>query len=532
MGGLVCKIKDYIQPFERHLALAELRALAHGPVTPLDGDNDTAIHFAINRRNNAEHLRSALAYWCSVGSDPDALTLQLRGEATSLVARNGADTETLPKTVRTLVPRTLPNKRCLRYATHGLHEYRGKFFPQLVRSLINSIDLPSEAFIVDPMCGSGTTLVEAFLSGRRCFGLDMNPLSVFISDVKCESLTLEPSELLSSLAELQTILDWPLNLRLGSRKSDLFSDSDQAYLRRWFSSTVLLELDHIDNAIASLPSRRIRNFFSVCLSNILRGVSWQKNDDLRIRREVGDIPLGETIRRFLSEALRSTRLVAAFLIERGPAAADGWRVDLGDARLTTSLAPDLEGRVDAVITSPPYATALPYIDTDRLSLLYLGLLPRKAHRPLDSHMIGNREVTPKEREGLWVSYEQNKELLPNVTRQLIEKIDQLNRNGNVGFRRRNMSALLSKYFFDMRLVIREMRSLLRTGGAAFLVVGNNRTTAGGTNIEIKTALHLERIAAELGFQLSGSLSMEMLVSRDIFRRNAMPSEQILMLKRT
>lgn len=530
MNSLVCKIKEYIQPFERHLALAELRALAQGPVNPLDGNNDTAVHFAINRNNDAEHLRSTLAYWCSVGNNADALTLQLRGEATSLVARNGCDTETLPETVRALVPQTLPNKRCLRYATHGIHEYRGKFFPQLVRSLMNSIDLPGEAVVVDPMCGSGTTLVEALLSGRRCFGLDRNPLSTFIAHVKCEALTLEPAELLSSLAELQAILDGPLNLRMEVRKSDVLSDSDRAYLYRWFSPTVLLELDHIDYAIASLASRRIRNFFSVCLSNILRGVSWQKNDDLRIRREVAEVPFGETVRRFLAEALRSTRLVAAFLIERGPATADTWQVDLGDARITASLVPELVGQVDTVITSPPYATALPYIDTDRLSLVYLGLLPRKAHRPLDPHMIGNREVTPKERERLWAAYEQNKELLPKVTRHLIEKIDMLNKKGDVGFRRRNLSALLSKYFFDMRLVIQEIQSLLRPRGTAFLVVGNNRTTAGGRNVEIRTAHHLEQIAVELGFQASGSLSMEMLISRDIFRRNAMPSEQILMLK--
>lgn len=531
MADLVCRIKDFIQPFERKLALAELRALTHGPVTPLDGDNDSAIHFSINAGNDAEHLRTALAYWCSVGSDIDALTLQLRGEATSLVARNGIDADTFSKTVRTLVPQTLPNKRCLRYATHGIHEYRGKFFPQLVRSLMNSIDLPAEALIADPMCGSGTTLVEALLSGRRCFGFDRNPLSVYITEVKCETLTLMPTDLLSSFSKLQEKLRNPLDLKPRDRRSHQLSESDQAYLHRWFSSSVLMELDQIHHEIASLSSRRIRNFFFVCLSNILRSVSWQKNDDLRIRREVGDISPGETLRRFLAEALRSTRLVSAFIVERGTTTADRWRVDLGDARLTTSLVPELVGRVDAVITSPPYATALPYIDTDRLSLVYLGLLPRKAHRPLDSHMIGNREVTPKERERLWIAYVKDRQLLPKSTRELVEKIDRLNKCSNAGFRRRNLSALLSKYFFDMRLAIQEIQDLLRPGGTAFLVVGNNRTTAGGRNVEIRTAHHLKQIAAELGLKAVSSLSMEMLVSRDIFRRNSMSSEQILILRR-
>ena len=97
------------------------------------------------------------------------------------IARNGAAAGALPKTVRMLVPSTLPNKRCLRYATHGLHEYRGKFFPQLVRALMNIARLPEDAVVLDPMCGSGTTLVEARLSGRRSYGLDMNPLSVFVT---------------------------------------------------------------------------------------------------------------------------------------------------------------------------------------------------------------------------------------------------------------------------------------------------------------------------------------------------------------
>ena len=65
----------------------------------------------------------------------------------------------------------------------------------------------------------------------------------------------------------------------------------------------------------------------------------------------------------------------------------------------------------------------------------------------------------------------------------------------------------------------------------FLVVGNNRTTAGGEPVEIRTAEHLGRIAKSLGFRMVESLSMDMLVSRDIFRQNAMPSEHILRLEK-
>ena len=529
MESLTCRMKEYIQPFERQLALQELRALTGAPVVPVDGDDATALTFSITETSDADALRGALTYWHSVGGGADGLTVQLRSEATSLIARNGATANELVKTVRALVPSNLPNKRCLRYATHGLHEYRGKFFPQLVRALMNVARLPKDAIVLDPMCGSGTTLVEAQLSGRRCYGLDINPLSVFVSNVKCAALKLRALGLVTAYDTLRKELDTPTSA--GPECSAYLSDDDRDYLERWFAPRTLRELDRVESAIRRLPMALLRNFYCVCLSNILRGVSWQKNDDLRVRREMTNLAAGETIARFLTEALRSTKTVAAFIAERGPMAASDPVVREADARLAANVLPKLVGKVDAVITSPPYATALPYVDTDRLSLIYLGLLTRDGHRALDTMMIGNREVTTRGRAECWAFYEANKALLPRHTRSLIERVDRLNKDGSVGFRRRNLSALLSKYFFDMRETMQQAHALLRPGSTMFLVIGNNRTTAGGRPVEIRTADHLGRIADSLGFRIASSLSMDMLVSRDIFRQNAMPSEQILRLEK-
>lgn len=529
MDGLTCKMKEHIQPFERELALQELRALAYGPVTPIDGDNTTASIFSVACENDAGALRGSLAYWHSIGDDTDGLTTQLRGEATLKIARNGATIGAPRETMRALVPSKLPNKRCLRYGTHGLHEYRGKFFPQLVGALMNIAQLSRDATVLDPMCGSGTTLVEARLSGRKGYGLDMNPLSVFVSDVKCSALALKPAALTMAGEELRKVLETPPPPCEKQRHFDSLADSDRIYLERWFALQTLKELDRIEAAIWRLPTRTLRNFYRVCLSNILRSVSWQKNDDLRVRREKTELAAGETIVRFLNEAARSTGIVTAFLTERGDSGTGSHTVREADARQTASVLPELAGKVDAVITSPPYATALPYIDTDRLSLIYLGLLPRKSHRRRDTLMIGNRELTVRDRLRYWACYEANRSLLPRSTRTLIERIHQLNKTGSVGFRRRNLPALLSKYFFDMREVIQQTFSLLRPGGTMFLVVGNNRTTAGGRPVEIRTAEYLGEIANELGFQPKKDLAMDMLVSRDIFRKNAVPSERIMRL---
>ena len=527
MDGLTCRIKEYIQPFERQLALQELHALTGASVVPIDGDDATALAFEVVKTSDADALREALAYWRSVGGGADGLTAQLRSEATSLIARNGSSVKELTKTVRFLVPYKLPNKRCLRYATHGLHEYRGKFFPQLVRALMNVARLPKHAIVLDPMCGSGTTLVEARLSGRRCYGLDMNPLSAFVSEVKCETLTLQASALVEAYETLLSETNVPSRIRPGH--AACLSRNDRNYLARWFAPETLAELAKVESAIRSLPTAPLRNFYYVCLSNILRGVSWQKNADLRVRREITDLAAGETTTRFLTEALRSTKNVAAFLAERGSIGTGGHIVRKADARRAAEVLPELAGRVDAVITSPPYATALPYVDTDRLNLIYLGLLPREDHRALDMTMIGNREVTTRARAEYWAYYEANKALLPRRTQFMIERIDRLNRNASVGFRRRNLSALLSRYFFDMRKTLQQTYALLRPGSPMFLVIGDNRTIAGGEPVEIRTADHLGRIAQRVGFRMAGKLPMDMLASRDIFRKNSMRSEHIIRL---
>lgn len=62
-------------------------------------------------------------------------------------------------------------------ATHGLFPYRGKFHPQMIKGLINVMGLKPGETVLDPMMGSGTSLIEArgsqrclLFQGRSCIG--------------------------------------------------------------------------------------------------------------------------------------------------------------------------------------------------------------------------------------------------------------------------------------------------------------------------------------------------------------------------
>jgi site-specific DNA-methyltransferase (cytosine-N4-specific) len=531
MNVLKVRMKPYIQPFERVLALRELHALAGDEPFALWPENETSVDFEVRSLRPHDDFTRRLAYWEIVECRQQiTVTEQSMREATVNLVRNGVALDTLRQQLpfQNTVP--LPNRRCLRYGTHGLHEYRGKFFPQLVRALINISGTQHGGIVADPMSGSGTTVVEAVLSGNCGRGLDMNPLSVFMGNAKVKLMSANADRLRQGYERIRDQL-----LAAESRKRSCLPyfenlpEIDQKYLSAWFSSEALAGLDDISRAIQELDDEHTRDFMRVALSNILRRVSWQKDDDLRVRKEIRlDVEI-DPKKEFLEEIGRSIRTVLAFLFQNGPVNNPNYVITEGDARSCGEMWG--ANSVDVVITSPPYATALPYLDTDRLSLCYLGLLPRPEHRSRDQQMIGNREVSEGLRKQYWERFRSDQVSLPARIQELIHRIEVLNTGANVGFRRRNLPALLAKYFFDMRDVLQGIFDALKPGHTAFVVVGNNHTVAGGHRVDIQTASLLKDIAESIGFEVAESLSMDMLVSRDIFKKNAMASEEILAFRK-
>lgn len=74
------------------------------------------------------------------------------------------------------------------YLTHGFDFYHGSFHGQMIRGLINFCNLNQKSIILDPFCGSGTTLVEAKLLGFDSIGIDISPIACLNSKIKTELL--------------------------------------------------------------------------------------------------------------------------------------------------------------------------------------------------------------------------------------------------------------------------------------------------------------------------------------------------------
>jgi len=72
------------------------------------------------------------------------------------------------------------------YASHNFHSFPAKFPPQLPAKFITTLTSAGE-IVLDPMMGSGTTILEAYLSGRRAIGIDIDPLAMFNNKSKSNS---------------------------------------------------------------------------------------------------------------------------------------------------------------------------------------------------------------------------------------------------------------------------------------------------------------------------------------------------------
>ncbi|MEX9873971.1 hypothetical protein AB7X03_10865 [Providencia rettgeri] len=506
------EMKPYLQPFEQDLAIRELKALL--------GENDKLTEnnglFLLETTIPVHVFHSKLTYWQRVGYQELEPTEQKILEFTQSGLSNFTNRNELHKTRR------------LRYGPHDLHEYRGKFFPQLVRSLINISRIPDKSIIMDPMCGSGTTTCEAVVQGMAAIGADLNPLSVLIASVKSEIPCMSYNNFREKVSSHIDNIQFPK-----VNKKNMWEENDLCYLERWFSSDALDDIASILSSIYNLPKDAYRDLFYVCLSNIIRSVSWQKESDLRVRKEIKSYTTGEAQTRFIEELKNQCDKIEPYLCVLNLEARHkkhSIKIKQANAVNIASIFPEYKHKVDLLITSPPYATALPYLDTDRLSLIALKLLARKNHKDAEYNMVGTREISEKERQKEWENYQLRKHELPNDIVILIDNIAKVNHQNGIGFRRRNLPALLGKYFLSMLDAMHSAHKLMKPNSYGFYVVGNNSTEVDGKKIIIPTDDFLYQIGEHAGWTPIEKIPMELLSSRDIFRENRGSSETILCFK--
>jgi site-specific DNA-methyltransferase (cytosine-N4-specific) len=424
-----------------------------------------------------------------------------------------------------------PNKsREIRYLTHSLHEYKGRFYPQLAKAFMNYAGIKKGDIVLDPFCGSGTTLVESFLFGANAIGVDINPIAFLLAKAKVKSILLKQKDLTEIRKAFENIKEDSSWKKI--KIEDYNNTLDTEYLQNWFPENNLKKFISIQETIKSLTNETSQLFSKVILSNLLRDFSFQDPTQLRIRRRA-DIPPENLIETFEKTLVEQIKNLERFQSLNRFELQSNVQNYLGDIRTLMKSANLKKNSVDVVITSPPYATALPYVDTDRLSLFAFGYTDKNSFRKLEKTLIGNREITKSKRVILDKELEANfkSSVLPKEIISLLQKIYLLNKSSDVGFRRKNTAALLYKYFLDMNQGMSQVSQVLKKNKFAFFVVGNNRTTAGNESIDIATDDFVGLIAEQNNFKLVEKICMKVPQSYMIHSKNSINTESILVLQR-
>ncbi len=418
-----------------------------------------------------------------------------------------------------------------KYATHGIHPYKGKFYPQLAKSLLNASGIQGGATVLDPYCGSGTVPLECFLNGYKAFGIDMNPLAAKIARAKTGVLLLDHQMIVRAASSIT------LAAKGAPKKSalDQFPAPAHAELLSWFPEPVLAKLNFLLSRIKLLGDETLIDFFEVVLSSIIREVSQQEPSDLRIRRRktpLTDAPVFELFCDRLSDQM--SRLEKYWAIEaRQPGRRYVPAIDEGDSRLASCfLGAGLDAAtVDCVVTSPPYATALPYIDTDRLSILALMGVPANERAKVEERLTGSREIRRKEKDALEEKLSGGAVSLPRQIVATLKNIMIGNKESDAGFRRQNMAALLLRYFTDIRLTLVQIHRAMKPGARAYYVVGDSRTKVGDEWFAISTCKHTAEIAIDVGFKVHPAISIDVTTERMLHLKNAITENEILIFEK-
>lgn len=257
--------------------------------------------------------------------------------------------------------------------THGFHAYPARMHGGLARSLLASFGKPGGT-LLDPFCGSGTTLIEARVAGMAAVGVDLNPVALHVATTKCE---LRPPERRERFRlGLEKVVEASL-LRVRKRvpaRAPLSTNE-----RQFYESHVLLELAGLLAEIETVTPIEDRRAMKVLLSAIVVKFSRQRADttqqttEKRIGKGVPTRFWGrkgeELIERWaaLYEACGATPQTAP------P------RILEGDAReLGTLLAPGWQA--DVVLTSPPYGGTYDYARHHARRYPWLGVAAERFER--------------------------------------------------------------------------------------------------------------------------------------------------------
>jgi hypothetical protein len=346
------------------------------------------------------------------------------------------------------------HKHNLKTGRHGWLRLTPAYSVKVVEEIISKIDRPARIF--DPFSGTATTALSAAYHGHESITTDINPFLVWLGQAKSDFYDA------STLAATHHACIRVLEL---VRRQDVTPCALPALhnIERWWSPKALLFLTMLRPAIESVtaPASSQRTLLSIAFCRTLitlsnaafnhQSMSFKDTDQISLALDL------DMARVFADDV--------QFVLNGAAENPDGnATVLLADAR-NASLA--IEGKVNLVVTSPPYANRMSYIRELRPYMYWLGFLQSgRDAGELDWAAIGGTWGVATSRLNEW-KHSPDRFFLPLLD-EAVDKIAHTNnKNGRL------LATYVAKYFDDMWAHFRGLTPILSNGAEVHYIVGNS-----------------------------------------------------------
>lgn len=379
------------------------------------------------------------------------------------------------------------------YSSHNFHSFPAKFPPQLPKLFIEELTHPNDV-VLDPMVGSGTTVIEAYSAYRKGIGFDIDPLAIKIAKVKTTPFNKRELLKLGSDIFIQAKADYIENKeKLEKLLIEYFDPKTREFLDYWFLKETQLELISLRNQINAIKNEFYRLFFEVILSSVII----TKSGGVSLALDLGHTR-PHKVKALLDSKGNIIHNNNSLVVTKKSYQTKNIKSAIAEFRkrfnqninsiISLSNAPEpiisccdsqklslASETIDLIVTSPPYASnAIDYMRAHKFSLVWLGFALEELTKKRNEY-IGSESTTN-------YIFEE----LPEFTCTKIAEISAIDLN---------RGKVLTRYFSEMKKSLSEMYRVLKPQRIAIIVLGSSIMK--GVNTE--THICLQEIGKSLGF---------------------------------
>ncbi len=374
-------------------------------------------------------------------------------------------------------------------AFHDWYRFVLSFPPHLVRDYLHRFSLSDGAILLDPFCGTGTTLVEAKKASLRAMGIEASPMAAFASRVKT-SWGVDGERLRECGDDVAAEAEEQFEHRAGDI-SDLTDDQRKLLITDSISAAPLRKCLAVRDRIDRVADTDVRDALRLALARTCVATA----SNLKFGPEVGVRRHKKPDADVFGDFHKTVRLMARDLESIRDTGCRPTRVLCSDSRgLGDGV---LGGSIDAVITSPPYPNEKDYTRTTRLESVLLGFIKTRADlkRVKQSLLRSNtRNVYVDDADDGLITVGSH---VDRIAREIEDKRRAMGKTSGFEKLYHRVTRL---YFGGMKRHLMDLQRCLKPGALLAYVVGDQ---ASYLQVMIRTGQLLAGIAEEAGYRVVG-----------------------------